>query len=109
VSPDIERLWIAARNTHGQFGDRRRPSTGIAAVLTALHKQGSAFGAEIAGWAGQDQGNVARWLVKLRQYELVDVVDELEGYGHQGGGRPAIFWRLTRTGRELAELLAVTV
>jgi len=109
VTADIERLWITARNTHGQFGDRRRPSPGIAAVLGALWCDGSSYGGEIAQRTKQDQGNTARWLVKLRLYGLVDVVEEVPGIGNQGGGRPAIFWQLTGAGRELAELLAAEV
>jgi predicted transcriptional regulator len=103
---NIESLWITARNRGGEHRDRRTPSAGIAAVLGALFEGGSSYGAEIARATGQAQNNVAVSLLKLRRFGLVDVVEELDGYGHQGGGRPAVFWRLTRDGRELAELLA---
>lgn len=103
---DIERLWTTARNRHGEFKDRRTPSAGIACVLTTLWQLGSAYGSEIACEARQDQGNTARWLAKLRLFGLIEVVEELSGAGHQGGGRPAIVWHLTRSGRELAVLLA---
>lgn len=101
----VESLWTKARNAHGQFGDRRTPSSGIAAVLTALWVNGSAYGSEIASCAGQDQGNTARWLAKLHLFGFVFPYDERPQIGHQGGGRPAVFWGLTKCGHELVGLL----
>ncbi len=105
VMADVESIWTEARNRRGQFGDRRTPSAGIAAVLLALWRYGSMYGAEIAQHAKQNQGNTALWLTKLRRFEFVEINEVVHGYGHQGGGRPAVFWSLTRAGRELAELL----
>lgn len=105
MTPDVESLWTEARNRRGQFKDRCNPSPGISAVLLALREHGSGYGNEIVTWSGQDQGNVAKWLAKLRRFGFVDVYDVRAEMGHQGGGRPAVFWELTPDGFDLAELL----
>jgi hypothetical protein len=116
MSPDIERIWTAARDRRGNEFDNRTPSRGIRAVLAAM-ADGPAWGGEIARRAGQDQGNTCRWLFKLELFGFVAQVDTLPACqvkrgkrmdgGRQSGGRPAVFWRLTRAGGELAEALAV--
>jgi len=103
----VEQIWTEARNRNGEFRDRRRPSAGIAAVLMTLLRHGTLYGHELARRSGQDQGNLAGpWLPKLERFGFVTTAYEEPGIGHQGGGRPAIGWRLTRAGRALAELLA---
>lgn len=105
----VDQLWQAARARSTHRADRRRPGPGISSVLVAL-LDGPTYGAEIARRAGQGQGNVARWLPKLNRLGFVIKIDEVpasevkkEGFG---GGRPAIIWRLTGAGRQLAEALA---
>lgn len=100
----VEQLWTAARNRHGNFSDRRTPSAGISAVLLAL-RDGPSYGSEIARRTGRDQGNVSVWLRKLDRFDLIIGGEVIPSQGHQGGGRPAVFWELTRAGCVLAEAL----
>ena len=104
---EVERLWTLARARHGNPKQARRPSPGIAAVVLALHQLGTATGREVARRAGQNQPNVTSiWLPRLESLRFTSIVDwSVPGQGHNGGGRPAHFWRLTRSGRELAEAL----
>jgi hypothetical protein len=103
---EVERLWTLARARHGNPRQARRPSPGIAAVVLALHQLGTASGTEVARRAAQSQPNVTTlWLPRLESLRFTHISDTVPGIGHQGGGRPAQFWRLTRSGRELAEAL----
>jgi len=107
VTADIERLWITARNTHGQFGDRRRPSPGIAAVLGALwwRRQQLRGRNRAAYQTGSGQhGALAREAASLRSGRC-----GRRGAGHRqtrAGGRPAIFWQLMGAGRSWRSCLA---
>lgn len=106
----VERIWIRARGRNGHLLGRRGPTTGIRAVLLALVKE-PMYGCEIARRTGQDQGNVSRWLRRLEAFGFVDVHEVVGGVGGgerrigHGGARPAVFWRLTRNGRDLVEAL----
>lgn len=111
VEREIERRWMAARNRAGKFADRRTPSPGITATLTTL-LLGSMYESELARRSGQDQGNLSgQWLPKLQRFGFVDITDVVAGIGggnrhrEAGGARPAVFWKLTKAGRELALLL----
>lgn len=104
----VEAIWLSERPRPGPSpsgADRRRPSPGISAVLLAL-RDGPAYGAGIARRVGQDQGNVARWLAKLRQWGFVNPPRARPEMGNQGGGRPALVYELSRLGRTLADALA---
>ena len=90
----------------GDPRDRRRPSAGLAAIILALDELGHAYGCEIAKISGQSQGNTTSvWLPKLERFRLVCLAEVRPGVGHQGGGRPAMWWRLTKAGRDLASAL----
>jgi hypothetical protein len=104
---EVDRLWTLARARHGNPKQARRPSPGIAAVVLALHQLGTATGREVARRAAQNQPNVTSlWLPRLESLRFTSIVDAcVPGQGHNGGGRPANFWRLTPSGRQLAEAL----
>lgn len=106
ASCESERAWQAARNAHASHRGRARPSAGIVATLLALHDAGECHGGEIARLAEQGQANVtACWLPQLELYGFVEITGEEPGRGHQGGGRPATLWRITRAGKALANAL----
>jgi hypothetical protein len=102
---DVERIWTTARNLRGEFKDRKTPSAGITGVLVALLATRQAHVTRIAELSEQDQGNVTRWLAKLGAWGFVRLAHEEPGFGHQGGGRPALFWSLTPDGHQLAKAL----
>lgn len=102
---EIERVWIKAARSGGVRPGRRTPGTGITRMLVSLYRDGAAYGSELARRTEQSQGNVVVWLRKLSDLGFAQVADEIPGLGHQGGGRPAIEWELTRAGEELAELI----
>ena len=103
---EVELIWTRSRERYGHPFGRRVPSPGIAAVLRALAEHGANYGSVVAALAGQDQGNTARWLNELEQRDFVRRREEVAGFGHQGGGRPAVFWALTRRGWDLVRALA---
>jgi hypothetical protein len=104
----VQELWTQGRARGGHLGDRKEPSAGLVAVLVALHSGGPSYGRDIARRAGQSLPNVTSlWLPKLARFGFVVCVGTEPGMGHQGGGRPARYWDLTYSGRQLAELLAI--
>lgn len=106
MTDDAELIWMDARRRYGHLKDRRRPSTGISAVLVALLEHGPVHGSQLAALAAQNQGNLAgQWLPKLRTWGFIECTGEEVGVGHQGGGRPAQIWTLTPAGRRLARAL----
>jgi DNA-binding MarR family transcriptional regulator len=102
---DVQRIWTTARDRFGDSRDRRTPSPGIAALLHALAEHGPNHGTALAHLAGQAQSNTSVWLRTLQRYGFARSVDEVPGVGHQGGGRPAVFWELTTSGRHLVRAL----
>ena len=103
----VEALWIPACRSRGWLGDRNVPSPGISAVLRALADHGPTYGSAVARLAAQNQANVtAVWLPKLVRLGFVERGEEEAGLGHQGGGRPAVFWALTGPGWALVRALA---
>lgn len=102
---ETERIWTAARNRCGDWQARRTPSAAQTAVLLEL-ANGPAYVGEIARRTGVGQGNLSyTYLRTLDRYGFAVRDEIVPGLGNQGGGRPAMYWRLTRAGRELAAAL----
>lgn len=106
---EVERIWVTARDTAGDWRNLRRPAAAMTRVIEVLAKSGPLHEGEIARRSGARQENVHRaYLPKLEMYGLAQVVkvEVSSGLGHQGGGRPARHWVLTLTGQRLAQALA---
>lgn len=106
---EAERIWLEARPVprgKGSWGhDRRRPSVGISNLLLALRDHAPERVGELARKAELNQGNVSRWLYKLEDRGFTRITDEVPGFGHHGGGKPARFWDLTPRGMLLANAI----
>lgn len=104
----VESIWTTARARHGDPQDRKTPTPGFVDVLLDLAYKGSDFGHSIARRTGLDQGNTSRALRKLARFGFVmagEIVPAGDVRKTGAGGRDAVFWELTRAGRELVEAL----
>lgn len=104
--PAALHAWRELVATRGRYGtpNRHRPSGALVAVLEALRVDGELHIGAIARATHRDASNIGRWtLPHLHDLGLIERGDTVV---LPGGGRPAQFWRLTRTGRRLADLFA---
>lgn len=102
-------MWRDLVIRRGAFStpNRNRPSPAVCAVLEALRVEGELHIGAIARAAHRDPGNLSKYTLP-HLYDL-GVIERGDTVVLSGGGRPAQFWHLTRTGRQIAEAFAPAV
>jgi Mn-dependent DtxR family transcriptional regulator len=100
--PTAQEIWTKARINPR---DRAKPPAGYRAVLLSLDKYDALRGSEVARVAAQSQSNVTTvWLPKMAKMGFVDYVEDHD-YTSTHGGRTALLWRLTRSGKTLVRAI----
>lgn len=106
----IRGLWELGRPSKAAKMDLTpRPGSAQATLLMDLYWHGETYGSELFRRCKMNQGNGHIRIWRLQSFGLVYFMENVDpdfksGRRH-GGGKPPLFWSLTKRGERMAQLL----